>query len=308
MTQKILHIATRKSPLALWQAEWVRTQLLQHWPDRTINLLPMQTSGDKFLKDKLSVTGGKGLFVKELEEALIDGRADLAVHSMKDVPADLPEGLTIAALCERGNPFDAFVSDYPDIQALPPNARIGTSSSRRQSQLLALRPDLQILTLRGNIQTRLQKLQDGFFEAIILATAGLERMNMQTHIRKILNPDDMLPACGQGALGVECRKNDAEILRLLSPLHHINTAQCVLAERKVNALLGGNCHIPLAVYCSIPAADQCRIEARILSFDGKIILQDIQQGALQEALTLAQYCADALMKQGALTLLGGNTP
>lgn len=309
MSQKKLRIATRKSPLALWQAEFVRTKLLTHWPDLSIDLLPLQTSGDTFLKDKLLAQGGKGLFVKELEEALLDGRADLAVHSMKDVPALLPAGLCIEAICERDNPFDAFVSlRYPDIASLPLQARIGTSSARRQSQLLIMRPDLQIHTLRGNIQTRLQKLQDGLFEGIILAAAGLERMNIATSVKQLLTPTEMLPACGQGALGVECRREDTDIHRWLSAIHHPTTAQCVWAERRVNALLGGNCHVPLAVYCALLADNQCQIIAKIFNADGKIQLANTQIGALQESLSLAQQCAEQLILDGALTLLQTEAP
>ncbi len=212
MAIETLRIATRKSPLALWQANHIADLLKQHWPLIKIELVPMVTSGDKFLKDKLLITGGKGLFVKELEEALLTGQADIAVHSIKDVPATFPEGLALAAICKRHNPLDAFIAKrHKTLQDLPAGSVIGTSSLRRQSQLLALRPDLEIKVLRGNINTRLDKLEAGEYDAIILAVAGLERMGMQASITEILSDELMLPACGQGALGIECRTEDSDI-------------------------------------------------------------------------------------------------
>lgn len=305
MHSKIIRIATRKSPLALWQANFIRAKLLRCWPFIEVELLPMSTSGDKFFKDKLLAIGGKGLFVKELEEALLDKRADLAVHSMKDVPVVFPDGLSLAVICARDNPLDAFVSQTSEsLEALPKGAVIGTSSLRRQSQLLALRPDLEIKTLRGNIQTRLEKMDQGEFDAIILAAAGLERMSMQTRIRERLSPEKMLPACGQGALGIECRLDDEDTLKLLEPLHDPLTARCVETERRVNALLGGNCHTPLAVYCRPFDASNLLLSAKVASADGRRVIYQHQQGPDNAAIVLAERCVDALLADGAGALLG----
>ncbi len=308
MSKILLRIATRKSPLALWQANHVRERLIQHWPSLRIELIPMVTSGDKFLQNKLSTLGGKGLFVKELEEALLDHRADLAVHSMKDVPAAFPEGLGLAAICRRDNPLDALLSlKYANLDHLPTGAIIGTTSLRRQSQLLAIRPDLQIKTLRGNIQTRIAKLEAGEYDAIVLAAAGLERMSMQESIREILSTEIMLPACGQGALGIECRINDEQIKKYIAPLSDPTTAICVNAERQVNALLGGNCHVPLAVYCTPTKDSQLLIQAKVASLDGKIVISNSQQGRQQDATAIANQCAQALLASGADALLN-STP
>lgn len=299
----ILRIATRQSPLALWQANHIRELLLKHWPELNIELLPLITSGDKFIKDKLSATGGKGLFVKELEEALLDRRADLAVHSMKDVPAEFPEGLGLAAICTRDNPLDALISEKHSLNTLPSGAIIGTTSLRRQSQLLAIRPDLKIKTLRGNIHTRLSKLNSGEYDAIVLAAAGLERMAMDQVIREILSTEIMLPACGQGALGIECRMDDHELKKYIAPLNDPLSAICVKSERHVNALLGGNCHVPVAVYCTLAADSQLLLRAKVATGDGKIIISNSQQGHQQDAIALAEKCARALLASGAGLLL-----
>ena len=304
MSKKRLRIATRKSPLALWQANHIRDKLLLHWSTLCIDLIPMVTSGDQFFKDQLSMIGGKGLFVKELEEALLDGRADFAVHSMKDVPAIFPTGLGLEAICERHNPLDALISvNYANLSDLPIGAIIGTSSLRRQSQLLAARPDLQITPLRGNVQTRLSKLESGEYDAIVLAAAGLERMGMQSHIKEILSTDLMLPACGQGALGIECRVDDAKIRGFLAPLNDWKSAVCVQAERHVSALLGGNCHVPLAVYCLWLNDTDLVLQAKVASVDGKIIIKNSQQGPADDATMLAQRCVDHLLANGARDLL-----
>jgi hydroxymethylbilane synthase len=303
MREEILRIATRKSPLALWQANYVGELIQQHWPEVGIELVPMLTSGDRFLKDKLQTIGGKGLFVKELEEALLDGRADLAVHSMKDVPAQLPPGLSITAICERDNPLDAFVSPFNNLNALPEACIIGTTSLRRQSQLLALRPDVIIKPLRGNINTRLKKLEEGEFDAIILAAAGLIRMGMDSHIKEIIHEDTMLPACGQGALGIECRSDDSKLQQILTPLNDSISAICVNAERHVNALLGGNCHVPLAVFCTLNPANQLLLRARLLTLNGKEMIADEQIGSLADAMQLAEKCAHNMLKNGARKLL-----
>lgn len=304
MSSSILRIATRKSPLALWQANHIRSTLMHHWPELAIELVPMVTSGDKFLKDKLLAIGGKGLFVKELEEALLDDRADIAVHSMKDVPALFPAGLSLNAICARANPFDAFVSNsYSCLDALPLGASVGTTSLRRQSQLLAIRPDLHILPLRGNIHTRLAKLEAEEFDAIILAVAGLERMEMAQKITQILNDDTMLPACGQGALGIECREDDDRVKHLIAPLNDPLTALCVSSERRVNALLGGNCHVPLAVYCAPMPNSQLLLRALVATPDGRTIITDSQHGHQTDAMALADQCAHALLAKGAANLL-----
>ncbi|KTD79337.1 hydroxymethylbilane synthase [Legionella waltersii] len=304
MHTKTVRIATRQSPLALWQANFVKQLLLEQFPSMNIELLPMVTSGDKFLKDKLLEKGGKGLFVKELEEALLDKRADLAVHSTKDMPAELPDGLCLAAICERHNPFDAFVSNnHLSLNALPSNAIIGTSSLRRQSQLLAHRPDLQIKTLRGNINTRLSKLDNGEYDAIILAAAGLERMGFNQRVTEILSDNLMLPACGQGALCIETRENDSEINQIINPLNDPITSICVNAERQVNALLGGNCHVPLAVFCTQSSSDSLLLRAKILSQDGAKVIYDKQEGGLNNVDELAKKCTEALLSQGAKMIL-----
>jgi len=309
MPQKILRIATRKSPLALWQANHIRDALVHHWPELQIELLPMTTSGDKFLKDKLQSVGGKGLFVKELEEALLDKRADLAVHSMKDVPAIFPEGLSLPAICTRDNPFDALISEtYASVDNLPQGAVVGTTSLRRQSQLLALRPDLHVKPLRGNINTRISKMVAGEYDAIILAAAGLERMDMQQAIRELLSEEIMLPAPGQGALGIECRTDDEALQTLIAPLNDPLTALCVHTERRVNAQLGGNCHTPLAVFCKLTPDSQLLLRAKIATLDGRIMISNSQSGEQSEAESLADHCVQELLANGARTLLNQDMP
>ncbi len=299
ITRKI-RIATRKSPLAMWQAQHVADQLMHEWANLQVELVPMMTSGDVFMKKG----GGKGLFVKELEEALLQNRADLAVHSMKDVPADCPGGLLLAAICERDNPYDALVSDkYPTLASLPLGATIGTSSLRRQSQLLAYRPDLTMVTLRGNVQTRINKLQNQPYDAIILAAAGLRRLNMQNHIQQIISQEIMLPACGQGAIGLECRLDDHLIHELIAPLNHAQTAMCVQSERHINRLLGGSCEIPVAIYSQLVDDNQVHIQAKVASANGKHVITDTQIGAQMEIMQLAQDCAQSLFRKGAMELL-----
>jgi hydroxymethylbilane synthase len=304
MNSRTLCIATRKSPLALWQANYVRDMLLQKWPKLSIELLPMSTSGDKFLKGKLLERGGKGLFVKELEEALLDKRADLAVHSAKDMPAEFPEGLSLGAICKRDNPFDVLVSThYLNLDNLPLKAIVGTGSLRRQAQLLAYRSDLNVKGIRGNINTRLTKLESGEYHAIVLAAAGLERMGFNQAIKEELSEHIMLPACGQGALTIECRTEDQEILNLIATLNDPISSICVHAERKLNALLGGGCHVPLAVFCTPIHSNQLLLRAKILNPDGSQIIQHQQTGSVDMAHNLAENCARALLAQGAETLL-----
>jgi hydroxymethylbilane synthase len=264
----------------------------------------MTTSGDRFLKDKLQTLGGKGLFVKELEEALLDNRADLAVHSTKDMPAQFPEGLTLTAICKRDNPFDVLICpEFKTLDCLPQNAIVGTASLRRQSQLLAYRSDLQIKSLRGNVQTRLSKLASGEYQAIILAAAGLERMDLQHHITQWLPEEIMLPACGQGALCIESRIGDTEIATLIAGLDDPLSSVCVHTERLVNAQLGGNCHVPLAVFCTVTADNALLLRAKVLTLDGSQCIEDTRKGSLQESQQLANQCSQALLSKGAADLL-----
>lgn len=305
MNKKIIRIATRKSPLALWQANHIRDKLEQQWPNLHFTLVPMVTSGDKFLKDKLLAIGGKGLFVKELEEALLDNRADLAVHSTKDMPVNFPEGLGLTAICTRDNPFDALVStEFSSINQLPQGAVVGTASLRRQSQLLAFRPDLHIKSLRGNVNTRLQKMERGEYQAIILAASGLERIGLGSLIKEYISENIMLPACGQGALCIESRIDDPEITTLCAGLNDPISALCVHTERLVNAQLGGNCHVPLAVFCTVLPDNKLFLRAKIGSLDGQRTIQDEQQGNFDEAQELADKCTASLLNQGAEELLG----
>lgn len=304
MNQKIIRIATRQSPLALWQANHVKAILSAHWPKRVFELLPMTTLGDRILQKKLQSFGGKGLFVKELEEALLNKRACLAVHSTKDMPAEFPKGLALKAICKRDNPFDALISpQFKTLDALPQGAVVGTASLRRQSQLLAYRPDLQIKPLRGNINTRLSKLESGQFQAIILAAAGLERMDLTRYMTQLLPESLMLPACGQGALCIESRIDDEEITEIVSTLNDPIASLCVRTERLVNAKLGGNCHVPVAVYCTTTPTQSLHLKAKVLALDGRVCLYDSQEGALEEADLLAQRCTQSLLDKGAAELL-----
>lgn len=249
-----LNIATRQSPLALWQAEHIRDRLLALYPNLTINLLKIVTKGDKILDTPLAKIGGKGLFVKELEQAMYDKEADIAVHSLKDVPMQLPEGLMLGAYCKRAAPTDAFVSNtYNSIDELPQGAIVGTSSLRRQCQIKTYRPDLKIKTLRGNVGTRLGKLDAGEYDAIILATSGLQRIELDARIRGELDIDMCLPAVGQGALAIECREGDAEILALLAPLNDEQARIRLIAERALNRHLDGGCQVPIAAYAVLHA-------------------------------------------------------
>lgn len=300
---KTLKIATRQSPLALWQAEYIRARLQELHPDLTVELVKFVTQGDKILDTPLAKIGGKGLFVKELEAALLDGRADLAVHSMKDVPMALPEGLTLAVICEREDPLDAFVSNqFEKFADLPQGAKVGTSSLRRKSQILKQRPDLQIIDLRGNVGTRLAKLDDGQYDAIILASAGLKRLGLSERIRHCLTPDISLPAVGQGALGLECRAADNEVLALIQPLLHQQTDVCVRAERAFNAYLEGGCQVPIAGYATLQNG-QIHIEGRVGSADGQTLLRAELTDEASNAQQLGENLARNLLDQGAGELL-----
>ncbi|QBQ17379.1 hydroxymethylbilane synthase [Acinetobacter haemolyticus] len=300
---KTLKIATRQSPLALWQAEHIRSRLNALYPDLTVELVKFVTQGDKILDTPLAKIGGKGLFVKELEAALLDGRADLAVHSMKDVPMHLPDGLTLAVICEREDPLDAFVSNqYARFEDLPQGAKVGTSSLRRKCQILQQRPDLEIVDLRGNVGTRLSKLDDGLYDAIILASAGLKRLDLADRIRHCLAPVLSLPAVGQGALGLECRADDEKLLALIQPLQHEETSICVRAERALNAYLEGGCQVPIAGYATI-VNHQLQIEGRVGSVDGKTLLKKQLIGSTDQAEQLGEQLAQDLLDQGAGELL-----
>lgn len=300
---KTLKIATRQSPLALWQAEFIRSCLEERNADLKVELVTFVTQGDKILDTPLAKIGGKGLFVKELEAALLDGRADLAVHSMKDVPMALPEGLSLAVICEREDPFDAFVSNhYAHFNDLPQGAKVGTSSLRRKCQILKQRPDLEIIDLRGNVGTRLSKLDAGLYDAIILASAGLKRLGLSDRIRHTLPASVSLPAVGQGALGLECRENDQQVLDLIQPLLHIETSACVRAERAFNAYLEGGCQVPIAGYATLHA-DELHIEGRVGSVDGATLLVAELRGPVVQAEQLGEALAQQLLELGAGELL-----
>jgi hydroxymethylbilane synthase len=294
-----LRIATRKSALALWQAEFVRAELERHHPGLVVELVPMVSRGDKILDVPLAKVGGKGLFVKELEQALLAGAADIAVHSMKDVPMDFPAGLGLAVICEREDPRDAFVSNtYATLAEVPAGAVIGTSSLRRQCQLLASRPDLNIKFLRGNVNTRLQKLDDGEYDGIILATAGLVRLGMAGRIRERIAPEDMLPAGGQGAVGIECRLDDPRTRALIEPLHHTATAGRVLAERALNRRLEGGCQVPIGCY-AVHTDTGLWLRGLVGSPDGNEIIEADIHGPVAEAEALGVALAEQLLAFGA---------
>jgi hydroxymethylbilane synthase len=304
-----LRIATRKSALALWQAEFVKSELESIHPDLTVELVPMTSRGDKILDVPLAKVGGKGLFVKELEHALLNNEADIAVHSMKDVPMEFPEGLGLSVICEREDPRDAFVSNsYERLSDLPQGAVVGTSSLRRQCQLLALRPDLDIQFLRGNVNTRLAKLDDGQYDAIILAGAGLIRLEMAERIKEFIAPEDCLPAGGQGAVGIECRMNDVQTRELIEPLSHQKTTECVLAERAMNTHLQGGCQVPIACYAIHQQSSDKRSESLWLrglvgSPDGLKMLEDDISGPVEAAEELGVALAEKLLVAGAGEIL-----
>lgn len=294
-----LRIATRKSALALWQANWVASQLRKAHPNLHIELVEITTEGDRRLDLTLSKIGGKGLFLKELEEALLRGEADIAVHSLKDVPAQDTPGLRLAAFLPRATAFDALVSStYPSLAALPHGANVGTASLRRQSQLLHLRPDLNILPLRGNVDTRLRRQQIGDFDAIVLAACGLERLNLSTHIAEVLTPDICLPAVGQGIVVVQARANDDHSQALLKPLHSPASYTQALAERTMNALLGGSCQVPIAGFATLHG-NELRLNGLVGTPDGKMLMKASFGGDPSEAQQIGEHVANDLMAQGA---------
>ncbi len=299
-----LRIATRKSPLALWQAEYVKSRLLEIHSGLEVELVTMSTKGDKILDTPLAKIGGKGLFVKELEAQMLEGKCDIAVHSMKDVPMAFPEGLYLPVICEREVPLDAFVSNsYEQFEDLPRGARVGTSSLRRKCQLLDLRPDLEILDLRGNVNTRLKKLDDGEFDAIILASAGLIRLQMEERIRSRIAPEVILPAVGQGAVGIECREGDQEVLDLIAPLNHDETSTRVRAERALNNRLEGGCQVPIGSYAELMEGDQIYLRGLVGSVDGATIIRKEVRGAAADGETLGVQVAEELLKSGAEEIL-----
>ena len=303
MTKDIVRIATRKSPLAMWQAEFVQAELEAAHPNLTVELLPMSTRGDKILDTPLAKVGGKGLFVKELEEALLDGRADIAVHSMKDVPMEFPQGLELGVICEREDPRDAFVSNnFASLAVLPKGAVVGTSSLRRQCQLRASRPDLEILDLRGNVNTRLAKLDAGQYDAIILACAGLIRLGFEDRISESMSVEQSLPAGGQGAVGIELRENDERLSQYLSVLHHADSAACVTAERAMNKHLEGGCQVPIAVH-AILADGILSLSGLVGAVDGSKILRATISGAVIDADALGIALAEDVLAQGAGEIL-----
>ncbi len=299
----LVRIATRESPLALWQAHFVKNQLQKHHPGLSVELIGMTTRGDQMLDSPLAKVGGKGLFVKELEVAMLEGHADIAVHSMKDVPMDFPDGLGLAVICEREDPRDAFVSNkFGSLEELPRGARVGTCSLRRQCQIREIRPDLEILDLRGNVNTRLRKLDEDHFDAIILASAGLIRLEMTHRIRQHISTLTSLPAVGQGAVGIESRSNDSAILELLKPLHHEPTAICVRAERAMNKRLEGGCQVPIAGFAELDQ-DDLHLRGLVGLPDGTQVLRAEASAPAKQAETLGQQVADALLTQGAEQIL-----
>ncbi len=303
MHEKTLRIATRQSPLALWQAEHVAARLSALHTGLRVELVPMVTRGDKILDSPLAKIGGKGLFVKELEQGLLEGTADLAVHSMKDVPMSFPEGLELAAILEREDPRDAFVSlQYASLDALPEGARVGTSSLRRACQLLARFPHLRILDLRGNVNTRLKRLDAGDFDAIVLAAAGLKRLGCGERITATLEPADSLPAIGQGAIGIETRTGDAEVLELIAPLHDKSTALRVSAERAMNHRLNGGCQVPVAGYAEFSGAS-LHLRGLVGTPDGTTVHRVEEQGRADEAEAIGKRAAERLLAMGADSVL-----
>jgi hydroxymethylbilane synthase len=303
MSAQAVRIATRKSPLAMWQAEHVAAALRAAHPGLEVEILGMSTQGDKILDTPLAKIGGKGLFVKELEERMLSDDADIAVHSMKDVPVELPEGLHLSVILEREDPRDAFVSNHhASLVALPEGARVGTSSLRRQCQLADRRPDLEIIPLRGNVNTRLRKLDDGEYDAIILASAGLLRLGFAERIRSFISTDDSLPAIGQGAIGIECRADDKRTNELLAPLHHADTADRVFAERAMNKRLEGGCQVPIGGHATLDG-DTLQLRGLVGTVDGSEIVRAEISGPRAEAGRLGTALGEELLEHGAAQIL-----
>lgn len=306
-------IGTRGSRLALWQAEWVKSELLKLNPELTIELNKIKTTGDKILDVPLAKVGGKGLFVKEIEEAMLRGEADLAVHSMKDVPTDFPNGLHLTVICKREDPRDAFIAPIQNLsrfirdkiqnfKSLPDGAIIGTSSLRRACQLLSIRPDLKIEQLRGNLDTRLRKLDEGKFDAIILAAAGVKRLGWAERITEVMEPGISLPAIGQGAIGIECRIDDDFINKLIAPLNHSETSICVRAERACLKKLEGGCQVPIAAHATLNN-DKLSIDGLVGSVSGDRIIKSHIEGSPKDAESLGLKLAEDLLSRGAKEIL-----
>ena len=303
MAQELIRIATRKSPLALWQAEHVAMRLSAAFPGLRTELVKMTTKGDKILDAPLAKVGGKGLFVKELEQGMLDGKADIAVHSMKDVPIEFPDGLRLAAILNREDPCDALVSNcFPSFAALPPYAKIGTSSLRRQCQIKERLPDCEILSLRGNVNTRLAKLDAGEFDAIILAAAGLKRLGFQDRITETLSPETSLPSMGQGAIGIECRDGDGQVIEWLRSLHDDSTSLRVTAERAMNERLQGGCQVPIAGFAELDGG-RLWLRGLVGKPDGSQIIRGEIYGPSEEAKNLGFALAEELLNKGADIIL-----
>ena len=300
---KKIVIASRESALALWQAEFIKRWLIELYPQSEISILGMTTRGDQILNISLSKIGGKGLFIKELEQAMAEGRADIAVHSMKDLPMNMPPGFALAAIAEREDPRDAFVSNhYKSLDALPAGSVVGTSSLRRESQLRARFPYLQVQPLRGNVQTRLRKLDEGQYAAIILAAAGLKRLGLADRITTVLSPELSLPAVGQGALGIECLSERTDLIELMKPLHHIKTGQCVESERAMSRELGGSCQVPLGGFAEI-IEGKLVLRGFVASPDGSRMLSAQLNGDPAAGKTMGIHLAKDLKAQGADEIL-----
>ncbi len=303
MSTQTIRIATRQSPLAMWQAEFVRDRLMEAHPGLQVKLLGMTTQGDQILNSPLAKIGGKGLFVKELEVSMLNGESDIAVHSMKDVPVDFPEGLHLAVICEREDPRDAFVSNnYKTLDELPQGARVGTSSLRRQCQLREKRPDLDIIDLRGNVNTRLRKLDEGQYDAIILAAAGLIRLGFNDRITQLMETDISLPAIGQGAVGIECRSDDARVNALLAPLNDPDTYTRVMAERAMNNRLEGGCQVPIAGHALLDG-NTVHLRGLVGQPDASEMIRGEITGLASEAEQLGIKLADDLLSRGAKEIL-----
>ena len=298
-----LRIATRKSPLAIWQAQHIKQLLLKNHPDLVVELVPMTTQGDRVSQSQDKTPAGKGLFVKELESALLSDKADIAVHSMKDVPMFFPDGLALAVICQRDDPRDALIAiDYKDFNDLPPGAQIGTSSLRRQCQLKALRPELKMKTLRGNVNTRINKLKSGEYDAIILAAAGLHRLELTHTICEYFSTEKVLPAPGQGALGIECKVDNDPVLKLIEPLNDTNTALCVHAERTVVKVLEWDCQLPMACYAQL-ANSKIFIRGCVGTAEGEQMISGLAEGLEHQGIELGNRLADTLIQQGAKEIL-----
>lgn len=303
MKNNLLRIATRKSQLALWQAKFIKQQLQKNFPDLNIDLIPIHTHADKHLDTPLFKIGGKGLFVKELEEALLNNDADIAVHSVKDVPSVLPVGLELAVFCKRADPRDTFISKkFTSLCSMPLGATVGTSSLRRQCQIAKLRPDIHLESLRGNVDTRMTKIQNGLYDGIILAAAGLERLGLSNAIQEYFSTDVIIPAMGQGAIGIECRSDDVEIKKIILQLDDLMTRQCVEAERAMNKEFGGNCQTPVAGYAHIEG-DQLYLQGMVGKPDGSLLLYAKGSGPFGDSETIGKTVAEKLFNQGAHEIL-----